>query len=58
MNITDKHKVNVYLNEELNDKSKRIAEKKRMSRIQYLSLILEEQITNDANEILQESDNL
>lgn len=58
MNITDKNKVNVYLSQDLNEKSKKIAEKKRMSRIQYLSMILEKQITNDANEILQESNNL
>jgi len=58
MNITDKNKVNVYLSQDLNEKSKKIAEQKRMSRIQYLSMILEKQITNDANEILQESNNL
>jgi hypothetical protein len=58
MNVTDKNKVNVYLSKDLNEKSKKVAEQKRMSRIQYLSMILEQQITNDANEILQKSDNL
>jgi len=58
MNVTDRNKVNVYLSQDLNEKSKKIAEQKRMSRIQYLSMILEQQVTNDVNEILQESNNL
>jgi len=55
MEITNKSKTNVYLAPDLNDKSKKIAEAKRQSRIQYLSSVLEKVINDDYKEIFNES---
>jgi len=53
MNITDQKRFTVYITPEVKEKAKAIAQTKRQSTIQYLSMILEDQV-NEAFKQIQD----